>query len=124
MATTKLVFEAGIRTPRDFAAFMERTFPGGGSRPYVAGIWQIMGGMKRELRTDTIPDWRAIYEGIDKPATSPDNANDETQPSVRRRKSTPLQLPQEDEQRGTGDSGVEADLMRALSQRSHGFTKR
>jgi hypothetical protein len=68
MATTKLVFEAGIRTPEDFAAFMERTFPGGGSRPYVAGIWQIMGGMKRELRTDTIPDWRAIYEGIDKPA--------------------------------------------------------
>ncbi len=65
MATTKLVFEAGIRTPEDFAAFMERTFPGGGSRPYVAGIWQIMGGMKRELRTSAIPDWAAIYSGID-----------------------------------------------------------
>lgn len=46
MQTAKLVVNACVRTPEDFAAFMERTFPGGGSRPYVAGIWQIMGGMK------------------------------------------------------------------------------
>jgi hypothetical protein len=67
MQTTKLVFDAGIRTPEAFAAFMERTFPGGKSRPYVSGIWQIMGGMKRELRTATIPDWSALYDGIDNP---------------------------------------------------------
>ena len=46
MQTAKLVVNSGVRTPEDFAAFMERTFPGCGSRPYVAGIWQIMGGMK------------------------------------------------------------------------------
>lgn len=80
MQTTKLVIDAGVRTPEDFAAFMERTFPGGGSRPFVSGIWQIMGGMRKELRTATIPDWAGIYAGIDGTAEMSD-ASPEDQPN-------------------------------------------
>jgi N12 class adenine-specific DNA methylase len=91
MQTTKLVIDAGVRTPEDFAAFMERTFPGGGSRPFVSGIWQIMGGMRKELRTATIPDWAGIYAGIDGTAEMSDDTADETQSADSQ--GTPPELP-------------------------------
>lgn len=93
MQTTKLVIDAGVRTPEDFAAFMERTFPGGGSRPFVSGIWQIMGGMRKELRTATIPDWAGIYAGIDGTAEMSDDPGDETQSADSQ--GSPPELPQD-----------------------------
>ncbi len=72
LATAARAFAKVSETPEALAASLTKM--GAAYRAFSEAIWSGMGMSNAKLRGIT-PDWSALYESLDKPATTPDTAN-------------------------------------------------